>query len=343
MKKILFILLFFTLIPFIFIPACSYPDLKLQKSTNFDGKKFINLQPPKESNTFLKFLKWKIQGNKAEWPKWVEITQTKPKYQKIEKGINVIFINHATLLVQIDGVNILTDPVYSNRTSPVSFLGPKRIKLPGVKFEDLPKIDIILISHNHYDSFDKKTLDRLILRDDPKILFGIGNSFYLNEKNIENIVEMNWDDEFKFKNIKFTFLSNQHWSKRGMFDNNKALWGSFAIEGSKKIYFAGDTGYSNHFKNIQKKFDYFDLSLIPIGAYKPRWFMKHDHINPEEAVKAHLELNSKKSIGIHFGTFQLTNEAIDDPTKDLNIAKKKYNIKRENFIVLDEGQEYFIK
>jgi L-ascorbate metabolism protein UlaG (beta-lactamase superfamily) len=343
MRKKIFILFIVILLPILFIPSCFSPKLNLEKSENFDGERFVNLIPPDEKKTFSKFLKWRFQTKREKWPEWVDIVRTKPEFQIVSEGINVTFINHTTLLVQIDGVNIITDPIYSDRASPFSFIGPKRVRLPGVKFDDLPKIDVILISHNHYDHFDKETLDRLILRDDPKILFGIGNSFYLNEKNPKNIIEMNWGDEFKFKNLKFTFLSKQHWSKRNLFDTNKSLWGSFAIEGSKKIYFAGDTGYSNHFKNIQKKFEYFDLSLIPIGAYEPRWFMKYNHMNPEEAVQAHIDLKSKKSIATHFGTFQLTNESIDDPVKDLKIAREKYNIKESDFFTLKEGGSYFIE
>lgn len=343
MRSGIIILFLSILIPFIFVPSCSYPKLNLMKSNNFDGNKFINLTPPVEKKTFLRFLKWRFQTEKQKWPEWVEIKQSKPKYPKIEQNINVIFINHATMLIQMDGINILTDPVYSKRTSPISFMGPKRVKLPGVRFEDLPKIDIILISHNHYDAFDVNTLDRLILRDNPKILFGIGNGFYLNEKDPKNVIEMNWGDEFAFKKIKFTFLPNQHWSKRNLSDTNKSLWGSFVIEGSRKIYFAGDTGYSNHFKNIQEKFNYFDLSLIPIGAYEPRWFMKYNHMNPEDAVKAHMDLNSKKSIGIHFGTFQLTNEKIDDPIRDLAKARSKYYVDQKDFFTLKEGEELMIK
>lgn len=217
------------------------------------------------------------------------------------------------------------------------------MKLPGVKFTDLPKIDVILISHNHYDSFDVKTLEKLIKRDDPKILFGIGNSYYLSKKYRQNTIEMDWQDNFEFKNLKITFLPAKHWSKRSFFDTNKSLWGAFAILGSKKIYFAGDTGYSDHFKKTQKQFKYFDLSLIPIGAYEPRWFMKRAHLNPEESTIAHKELNSKKSISIHFGTFQLTNEAIDDPIKDLELARKKYQISKNDFLVLEQGGSYFLK
>lgn len=202
----------------IFLSSCGSPDVNIKKSDHFNGKVFYNLNEPKLQNSFKDFLKWRFGSTREDWPKWVDIQQKKVLNQRVKKGeLSISFINHATTLIQIDGVNILTDPVYSKRTSPLSFAGPKRVKLPGIKFEDLPKIDLILISHNHYDSFDVKTLDKLIKRDNPKILFGLGNSYYLNKKNEKNIVEMNWQDEFVFKNIKFVFLPARHWSKRGFF------------------------------------------------------------------------------------------------------------------------------
>ena len=329
------------LILIFYLTACGQPNIDIKKSDHFDGKVFHNLNEAKLQKSFKDFLKWRFTSKREEWPQWVDIKQQKPQKKRVERGeLNIYFINHATTLIQIDGVNILTDPVYSKRTSPFSFLGPKRVKLPGIKFTDLPKIDIVLISHNHYDSFDVKTLDKIINRDDPKILFGIGNSYYLNNKNEKNITEMDWHDKYNFKNLEFVFLPARHWSKRGLFDTNKSLWGAFAILGSKKIYFAGDTGYSDHFKQAQKQFKYFDLSLIPIGAYEPRWFMKRAHINPEEAIMAHQDLNSKKSIGIHFGTFQLTNEKINDPIHDLEKARKKYNINDKDFFILEQGASF---
>lgn len=328
----------------IFLSSCGSPKVDIAKSDHFDGKVFHNLNEAKLQKSFKDFLKWRFGSKREDWPKWVEIKQQKVLKKRVKKGeLSASFINHATVLIQIDGINILTDPVYSKRTSPVSFAGPKRVKLPGIKFEDLPKIDVILISHNHYDHFDVKTLDKLIKRDNPKILFGLGNSYYLGKKNSKNSIEMDWQDEFIFKDIKFVFLPARHWSKRGLFDTNKSLWGAFAILGSKKIYFAGDTGYADHFKQAKKQFKYFDLSLIPIGAYEPRWFMKEAHMNPEESVIAHKDLNSKKSIGIHFGTFQITNEKIDDPVLDLRKAIKKYGVTEEEFFTLQHGESYLLR
>ncbi|NRA73579.1 MAG: MBL fold metallo-hydrolase [Rickettsiales bacterium] len=326
---------------FFILVSCGDPNVNIKKSDHFDGEVFHNLNELRLRKSVKDFFKWRFFSERTKWPKWIKIKQQKVPFDRVKnKELSVTFINHATVLIQMDGINIITDPIYSNRSSPVSFLGPKRVKLPGVKFEDLPKIDIILISHNHYDSFDIKTLNQLIVRDNPKILLGLGNAYYLDKRDDSNVIEMDWQDEFQYKNLKFIFLPAKHWSKRRLDDTNKALWGSFAIVGTKQIYFAGDTGYAGHFKEIQKQFGYFDLSLIPIGGYEPRWFMKKAHVNPKEAIIVHKELNSKKSIGIHFGTFQLTNEGIDDPIHDLNYAIKENNISENEFFVLKNGESY---
>ena len=329
---------------FMFLTGCGSPELNITQSDHFDGELFHNLNEPRLKKSILDFIRWRFFSKRDKWPEYLNIVQQKVPQNRVKNGqVSVTFINHATSLIQIDGVNILTDPIYSERASTLSFFGPKRVKLPGVRFDDLPKIDLILISHNHYDSFDTKTIKDLINRDNPKILFGIGNSYYLGDSLLSNVKEMDWNDSYKFQNLKIVFLPAKHWSKRMLNDTNKSLWGSFAILGSKQIYFAGDTGYADHFKDIQQKFGGFDLSLIPIGAYKPRWFMKAHHLNPDEAVKVHSEIRSRKSIGIHFGTFQLTNEGIEKPVVDLEKARKKYNISNKDFFVLKEGETYMLK
>lgn len=335
------LLCFFT----ISLASCGKPELNNSKKLDhFNGKVFHNLNEPKLEKSLIDFIKWRFFSKREKWPKWIETKQHKPPLNRTKEGqASVTFINHATVLIQIDGVNILTDPIFSERASPSSFFGPKRVKNPGTKFEDLPKIDLVLISHNHYDSFDIETLRKLKQRDNPKILLGLGNGYYLDNNTRKDSIEMDWYENYNLKNINFTFLPAKHWSRRYINDTNKSLWGSFAIIGSKKLYFAGDSGYADHFKDIQKKFGEFDFSLIPIGAYEPRWFMKQAHINPEEAVKVHKDTNSKKSMGIHFGTFQLTNEAIDRPQKDLKIALERHKILQEDFFVLKEGESYQIK
>lgn len=317
--------------------SCGAPSLTLKKSDHFNGKTFFNPNHPRAEKSLWTVLKWRMFTERAEWPENVPITQKKVPQARTNSGeLSLTFINHATALIQLDGINIITDPIWSKRTSPLSWVGPKRVRLPGVKFEDLPKIDIVIISHNHYDHMDLPTIKRLVVRDNPIILYGVGSDYYLGKKLAKNTVELDWNQSYQTNNLKITFLRSRHWSKRNLGDYNKCLWGAFAIEGTKKVYFAGDTGYDDHFQEYAKKFGHADLSLIPVGAYEPRWFMKAAHINPEEAVQAHHDLKSRYSVGIHHSTFQLTDEGIDEPRLELQkaLAKKPSPYP---FVVLENG------
>lgn len=334
-----FVAWLFSILGLIFY-GCTSP-YKGPVSDHFDGKKFLN-----KKNTVTKslwqVLKWKITETPTKWPEYIPVNPKKINRPKAKKGeLRTTFINHASFLVQMGEVNILTDPIYSQRSSPVSFAGPKRVREPGVRFEDLPKIDVVVISHNHYDHFDLATLRKLKDKFDPTFLLGIGHDPLLEKLGIKKFKMMDWNDVTIINGVKFTFLTCQHWSARGISDRNHMLWGSFAFEDDfHKVYFAGDTGYGDFFKEINSQFNFFDLALIPVGAYEPRWFMKDQHMNPEEAVLAHIDLKSKLSIGMHFGTFQLTNEGIDTPGAELETAKQRYNVK--NFLMPDFGEEFVI-
>lgn len=318
---------------------CSSTEFKNPYKAPFDGTRFENLEPfPAKS--FFTLLKWKLFNNdRKEWPDWIDLPLGKKPIERVKKGeIIYTVINHATVLIQVDGVNILTDPIWSERTSPVSFIGPKRVHRPTISFEDLPPIDIVVISHNHYDHLDLPTLKRLSEEHSPKILVGLKNGVLLKDKGIKNFVEMDWYQKFEYKDLKITFMPNQHWSARGLFDKFETLWGGYIVESYKgQIYFAGDTGYGMFFKKIRESFPNIILSFLPIGAYEPRWFMKSAHINPEEAVRGHIELGSKHSVGVHFGTFQLTDEGRDEPIKALKESLKGKDI---SFLVPDFGKPY---
>ena len=316
--------------------SCNNPQSA--KSDHFDGKRFFNpTGQSRTDKTFLDLIKWRFSDKKKQWPEWIKTKQKKVLSKRVKKGdLRVSFINHASVLIQMDGLNILTDPIWSKRASPFTFLGPKRVQLPGIKFEDLPKIDAIIISHNHYDHMDTPTIKRLTKRDKPKIIFGLGNVRHLDKLSKKNSIELDWNEKIKIGELTISFLPCQHWSKRSLIDTNKSLWGAFAIKGSHKVYFAGDTGYGKHFREAGEGFGGFDLALIPIGGYEPRWFMKGSHINPVEAYQAHKDLRSKLSIGIHYGTFQLTDEAIDAPT----LALKKLVRGGSDFIFLKNGESY---
>ena len=260
---------------------------------------------------------------------------------RVEDGIRATYINHATILIQVDGLNILTDPIWSERASPVTFAGPKRIRAPGIAISDLPEIDLVLISHNHYDHLDTASLKQLRQQQnkEPIIVSGLGNAALLRSLGYDQAIELDWSDSTTVENATVHFVECQHRSARGVFDQMRTLWGSFVVETSEgNIYFAGDTGYSPHFKEQGERFGSFALSILPIGAYEPRWFMKDIHLNPEEAVQAHKDLNSQQSLGIHFGVFQLTWEPVDQPVTDLNASLEANRIDAERFWALEPGQ-----
>ncbi|WP_241558797.1 MBL fold metallo-hydrolase [Halobacteriovorax sp. HLS] len=336
--------LFTTLITILILSSCvGGPSYKGPVSDYYDGENF-HYKNQKINKSFSDLLKWKFSGKRQQWPEEIKVNPVKIKEQRVNKGVVLTFINHSTFLIQIDGVNILTDPVWSRRVSPFSWVGPQRTRLPGVKYEDLPPIDIVLIGHNHYDHLDIDTLKKLGRDHEPRFIVGLGVDLLLKDNGLKNITSLGWRESVTFSNIEYHFVECQHWSARGLFDRNKTLWGSFIIKNhSKNIYFASDTGYSQHFKEQQEVYGPMDISLLPIGAYEPRWFMKSQHMNPEEAVKSHIDLKSKFSIGMHFGTFQLTDEAIDTPIKELKLALEKYKIDHKSFIAPEFGQQFRIE
>jgi L-ascorbate metabolism protein UlaG (beta-lactamase superfamily) len=319
------------------MPGNTSTEYKL--SDHYNGKIFFNPGDDAGPNSFVEVIKWKLTGKADKWPKKVipSFPQAIPKAVMLEK-MSITFVGHVSFLIQMDGLNILTDPVWSDRASPFSFAGPIRTQPPGIAFENLPKIDIVLISHNHYDHMDAETITLLEKKFSPHFIVPLANIEKMKTFGATTVTELDWWDSININpQFKITLTPARHWSSRTPWDKRAALWGSFFIEGIKeKIYFAGDTAYGPHFAEIYKRLGAPTLSLIPIGAYEPRWFMKGSHMNPEEAVLSHLDLQSKISLGMHFGTFQLTDEAIDAPLKDLQMAKER--LKVENFKVLDPGQ-----
>lgn len=311
---------------------------------HFDGDVFHNTVPSKKGFWDIAQLGIYSLWQRESWPTWIDSPQHRVPRQRFHgPGISVTFINHSTLLVQVDGVNILTDPVFSERVSPFSFAGPKRVRPPGVALEDLPDIDLILISHNHYDHLDTDTLARLVARQPPDkaplILAGLGNSGLFELMSFPGFVDMDWRQSVRFKNIEVIFTEARHRSGRGLTDQMKTLWGSFLVRSSQgDIYFAGDTGFGPHFENLKRQYGDVELALLPIGAYEPQWFMQAVHLTPAQAVKAHKAIGSQQSIGIHFGTFQLTYEGIDTPLDELAVALQAEQVAPEDFIALEFGE-----
>jgi N-acyl-phosphatidylethanolamine-hydrolysing phospholipase D len=261
------------------------------------------------------------------------------------------WIGHATVLVQSGGLNILTDPIFSDRASPVTFFGPRRAQPPGIAIADLPPIDVVVVSHNHYDHLDRLSAVQLNERSGGRTLFlvplGIGP--FLLRQGITNVVELDWWDVHRHEGVEFHLVPVQHWSARGLHDRNDTLWGGWAVFAPDlRWYFSGDAGYSRHFAETRERLSsrerdgaLFDLALLAIGAYEPRWFMREQHMNPAEAVQAHKDLAARRSLGMHWGTFQLTDEPLDQPPQDLAAARQAQGVGEQDFFVLPIGGSWW--
>ncbi|MGB0935016.1 MAG: MBL fold metallo-hydrolase [Alphaproteobacteria bacterium] len=305
-------------------------------SDHYDNGTFFNPEMPDRAR-FWGLAKWMLTRDRAQWPDYVQWEYEKP----IIPDNSVTFIGHACSLIRLDGKNILTDPMYSDRASPVSFAGPKRVHDPGVAFEDLPKIDVVVISHDHYDHFDIETIKRLQETWDPVFIVGLGNDTRLRDLGVEKVVPLDWWQSYDYQDVKITFVPVQHFSGRTLLDYNKTLWGGFVVQNQRhKVLFGGDAGYSNDFKRIYDQFGAMDLALLPIGSYEPRWFMHPVHVDPTESVQIHIDLHAKKSVGIHFGTFQMSDEAYDAPIRDLQKAREQAGLAPDAFVAPEFGQTF---
>jgi N-acyl-phosphatidylethanolamine-hydrolysing phospholipase D len=259
----------------------------------------------------------------------------------------VTWIGHASVLVQMAGLNLLTDPIFSERASPVSWAGPQRAQPPGVAAADLPHIDVVLISHNHYDHCDEASLRTLNNQTGgpPLFVVPLGMKLWMADIGLTNVVELDWWQSHRVGEAEVVLTPAQHWSGRGLTDRMHALWGSYAVFAPDlHMFFAGDTGYSRDFSDIAERFadrhgaGGFDIALIPVGAYEPRWFMAQQHVDPSEAVRMHLDLRAKRSLAIHWGTFELSDEALDQPPLDLAVARRTFGVGEADFFTMAIGQ-----
>lgn len=301
----------------------------------FKNGRFVNKVDHQEK-TLWSYLLMRMRTTAADWPDKVELKKKEVTPPERSQELRVYYVNHATFLIQYQGINILTDPVFSQRVSPLSWAGPKRVIDPGVPIEEIPPLDYIIISHDHYDHLEVQTLKHLYARFRPKIFLGLGAGAPLGEIPYQ---EMKWGESYKDldRSVTVTFTPSQHFSGRGLFDRNSTLWGSFIVSiGDLNLYFAGDTGYSNHFKEISSKYGPIHLSFIPVGAYAPRSFMAYQHMDPKEAIQAHFDLKSEASLGMHWGTFQLTNEGRLEPKEKTEEITKEKGI--DNFLVPHNGE-----
>ncbi|HWJ33982.1 MAG TPA: MBL fold metallo-hydrolase [Steroidobacteraceae bacterium] len=262
----------------------------------------------------------------------------------------VTWVGHATTLVQASGLNVLTDPIFSQRASPIAYAGPRRAQGPGIALAALPHIDVVVISHNHYDHLDRETIKALARQRGgaPLFLVPLGIKAWLARLNIDRAVELDWWDVHQHAGVEFHFTPAQHWSGRSLRDRNKTLWGAWAVFGADfQWYFSGDTGYSADFLDTRRRFaprqtaacgGGFDVALIAVGACEPRWFMQMQHVDPAEAVQIHLDLGAKRSVGVHWGTFALSDEPLDHPITALAAAREARNVLEESFSLMAVGQ-----
>ena len=306
------------------------------KSDHFDGRRFFNpTGPAMQPATAIPRMMWE---RRTRWPAWIDEQPKRPP-QRDEAAAVVTFIGHATFLIQTAAGSILTDPMYSERAGPWNLLGPRRVRPPAVSFDDLPPIAIVLLSHNHYDHGDARTLGMLARRFDPIVITPLGNVPLLRSTGMRRVEELDWWQEAQTPALPITLTPAHHFASRSWLDRNRALWGGFMIvAGGRRIYFAGDTAYATFFRDVRQRLGAADLALLPIGAYEPRWFMQAVHMNPAEAVQAHLDLESSESVGMHFGTFQMTTEGIDEPLRALEHAREVRNVSTSRFRTIGFGE-----
>ncbi len=310
---------------------------------HFDGEHFFNpgrrwKKSPRD------MVKWLLEPKAARWPlAHPSPFSDRPPRRVIGRNIRLSFVGHASFLLQTAGLNILLDPVWSERVSPFSFAGPKRVNAPGIEFSRLPPIDIVLVSHNHYDHLDLATLRRLHADHAPRFITPLGNDTIIRQAHDGIRSEAHdWGDRVDLGNGVFVHLEEAyHWSARGVRDRLRALWAAFLIETpGGRIYHIGDTGFHDGkiFPAVHEKHGAIKLAILPIGAYEPRWFMAEQHMNPEEAVRAFIASGAERAVAHHWGTFQLTNEVVTAPPNDLREALQIHGIAEHRFTVLKPGE-----
>jgi L-ascorbate metabolism protein UlaG (beta-lactamase superfamily) len=310
--------------------------MAFEPSDHYDGQRFFN--PAGAAPQPFSAAPRMLVEPRARWPGHIDVAPRQPPALD-GAAAAVTFIGHSTFLIQTAAGNILTDPMFSGRAGPLNILGPRRVRQPAVRFAELPPISTVLLSHNHYDHCDKRTLRKLAKRFDPLVVTPIGNAPIVRSAGIRRVEELDWWEQAKSSSLPIALTPARHFSARTPFDRNRALWGGFVVTvRDRRVFFAGDSAYALFFTEIRRRFGPIDLALIPIGAYEPRWFMQTVHMNPAEAVQAHLDLDARESIGMHFGTFQLTAEAIDEPLRALEQSCRAHNIASSRFRTLDFGE-----
>jgi L-ascorbate metabolism protein UlaG (beta-lactamase superfamily) len=308
---------------------------KYPVSDHCDGERFFN--PLENARPLADVIKWARTRQRTPWPARVALTPHDPPPARVDPGrVAVTFIGHSTFLLRTASIVVLTDPVFTTHAGPFGRLGPARVRPPAIAAADLPPIDLVLVSHNHYDHLQPSSLRRF--RETAAFVapLGVAKQLGLPKRKIH---ELDWWDTTRIGNAEITCVPAQHFSARTPWDRNRTLWCGYIVRvDGVVIYFAADTGYTPQFKEIGERCPSIDLALLPIGAYEPRWFMSPVHMNPEEAVRAHQDVRARVSIGMHFGTFQLTDEGIDEPLRALERANASHGVKADSFRTLEFGE-----
>ena len=345
--------LWFAVFLIVLLPGRAWPQSPEKPHHTEDGFRNIYTVHEGPTPTFKDFFRWR-------WAKlWEE--PSPPRKVSLPKADNdpvwlrenreqmtLTWIGHSTLLFQLKGKNILTDPLFSARASPVQWAGPKRLVPPGIALADLPPIDAVVISHDHYDSLDTASVRALLARPggkETRFFVPLGLKAWLVKQGINcRVTELDWWQGAPLAGLTITAVPAQHWSKRSFVGRNRTLWAGWVVmAGEQRFFFAGDTGYGTHFMKIGERLGPFTVAAIPIGAYEPRWFMRHNHLNPEEAVQAHLDVRAAKSVAMHWGTFILTDEPVDEPPVRLAVTLKDRGIPVERFVVIRHGETIFLE
>lgn len=302
---------------------------------HYRNGKFVN--PRVQPRGFFDLLKWVTNRNPGPWRKWIaETPGLRPPERRTNGALRITFVGHSTTLIQVGGRSFLTDPIWSMRASPLSFMGPPRHRAPGIQFDELPRIDAILLSHNHYDHLDTPTLRKLCAKYQPAIFCPLKVAALLRKCGFTTVYELDWWQAVEWNATRVVCTPAQHFSARGMFDRDKTLWCGWLVESEAgPIYFAGDTGYGEHFEELVKRCGRPRAALLPIGAYRPEWFMGPVHMSPDEALRAHKVLGAEVSMAIHHGTFHLADDGETEAEDRLNDLLRESGT--TNFIVLREG------
>jgi len=314
-------------------------------SGHFDGRRFFNPgAAPARLVGSRNFFSRMAGSERSQWPARIAVSQTVPPRRVEGEAMLVTWIGHASVLVQTQGLNILTDPIWSERASPFSFIGPRRVRAPGVRFEDLPNIDLVLVSHNHYDHMDLPTLRRLWQRDRPVIVTSLGNDSILRERGI-GAVARDWGGVVPIRpGVEVIVERNHHWGSRWGSDRNRALWSAFTVRlPGGNVFFAGDTGWGGGaWAREAARHGPFRLAIIPIGAYEPRDVMQNSHVDPEEAFRVFQTLNPVRAFGMHWGTFQLTFEDIEAPPRALAALRRRHDVPPDRFVATEVGRTFSV-